>query len=258
MTQTPAPGEFGPIHAALGLSGPAVVATVGGGGKTTLLFALAREQLAAGRRAVLTTTTRFTIPKPARELPRVLESDPGVRLAATAAALEASPAVVVGAGLGERGRVLGVEADWPARALGLPGVGLVGVEADGAAGRMFKAPAAHEPVLPDAVDLVLAVAGVTVLGRTLEAAHVHRPERVIALTGARAGEVVGAERVAAVLCHGEGGRKGLPQDASFAVVVTHAAGDPAGARAIADACHGAGVAQVLAFDAGAGEVRSLS
>ena len=100
------------------------------------------------------------------------------------------PAAIVGSGRGERGRILAVEPDWPAAALALAGVGLVGVEADGASGRQFKAPAGHEPALPGGVTHVLAVVGLTVLGKPLDSRAIHRPERVRALTDAQAGDPV--------------------------------------------------------------------
>ena len=44
---------------------------------------------------------------------------------------------------------------------------------------------------------------------------VHRPERVIAVGGAKAGEAVGPALVAAVLADAAGGRKGVPAGARF-------------------------------------------
>ena len=240
-----------PLHDALGIEGKALVATVGGGGKTTLLFALARERAALGGLAILTTTTKFTILREAREAPLVLAANVAARAAAIDDCIrQGKGAAIVGSGRGERGRVLAVEPDWPCIALQMEGVGLVGVEADGAAGRGFKAPADHEPVLPEGVTHVLAAVSVTVLGKALDGRAVHRPERVIALTDAKEGDPVTPELVAAVLAHPQGGRKGVPPEAEFAVVVTSAARDMEGAQAIAEACREAGVERVVAFDAG--------
>ena len=253
-----------PLHDALAIDGDALVAAVGGGGKTTLLFALARERAAPDappqRRgfAVLTTTTKFTIPPEAHHLPLVLATNPLVRATAIDDAQQRGrPAAIVGSGRGERGRILAVEPDWPAAALALAGVGLVGVEADGASGRQFKAPAGHEPALPGGVTHVLAVVGLTVLGKPLDSRAIHRPERVRALTDAQAGDPVTPDLIAAVLAHPQGGRKDVPPEARFAVVITHAARDPDGATAIAAACHARGLDRVLAFDANADLARCL-
>ena len=204
--------------------------------------------------SVLTTTTKFTVPRAAESLPVVLSMDPGARAAAIAEAREQGrPTVLVGAGRGERGRLQGVEAAWPSQALGIAGVTFVGVEADGSAGRSFKAPASHEPVIPLGVTHVVALVGVEALGKRLESRWVHRPERVMALTGAVAGDVVTAEMIARVLSHPEGGRKGVPASgsagAAFAVVVTRVGRDREGAREIGRACRGLGVGVVVGWDA---------
>ena len=243
------------LHEALGLARPCLFATVGGGGKTTILFALAEEAAAASSAAfsVITTTTKMTVPAEARGLPLVLGTDEAFR----AGALDdvhrrGLQAAVAGSGRGDRERVLGVDPDWPRSALDLAGVDFAGVEADGSAGRPFKAPAEHEPVIPAGVDAVAAVVGVQVLGRRLDDGSVHRPEQVRALTGCAADAEITPVLIAAVLAHGDGGRKGVPEDASFAVAVSGAARDMAGAREIATACRAMGVGRVAAFDQRAG------
>lgn len=240
-----------PLHDALGLVRPCLFAAVGGGGKTTLLFALAAEAEAAGGRglSVLTTTTKMTVPAEFQSLPHVLGTNAAFRAGALGDVFRRGlSTAVAGAGSGSRGRVLGVDPAWPRSALGLAGVDFIGVEADGSAGRPFKAPAAHEPVIPDGADSVAAVVGVQALGRRLDAGGVHRPERVRALTGAGEGAEVSPGLIAQVLAHPDGGRKGVPEGAGYSVVVSSAARDMAGARRIAAACRDAGIGRVLAFD----------
>jgi molybdenum cofactor cytidylyltransferase len=259
-----------PMHDALGIdpATDALVATVGGGGKTTLLFALADERAtlwtppttasdppASPRISVLTTTTKFTIPAEAADWPIVFAESRASRAAAIEHAwTHEKSAIVVGSGRGERGRVLGVEPDWPQSALAMDIVDFVGVEADGSAGRPFKAPAEHEPVLPAGVSLAVAVVGVGALGRSIDVAAVHRPERVRAIV---AGDFITPEVVARVLTDPNGGRKAVPDHAGFAVVVSSAARDPAGAGAIAEACHAVGIDVVVAFDARSGLAERL-
>ena len=92
-------------------------------------------------------------------------------------------------------------------------------EADGSRMHPFKAPAEHEPVIPAETTLVLLVVGADVLGAPLDAEHVHRPERVSLLSGARPGAMVTPELVARVLAHPDGGRKGVPAAARLIVLV---------------------------------------
>ena len=255
------------LHDALGIeiAQPALVATVGGGGKTTILFALAGERAAAPAPAgdavppigVLTTTTKFTVPGFAQSWPLVLGASAASRSAAIEHAwLRKQPAIVVGTRRLERERILGVSPEWPAEALQSEIVGFVGVEADGSAGRPFKAPADHEPVIPHHTTHVLAVVGVQILGKTLDAQRVHRPDQVRALTDAEPGQPITAALVAAVLGHPQGGRKNIA-DAEFRVVVSSAQRDPAGAESIAAACHQAGIDWVIAYDAQAGLAQRL-
>ena len=92
-------------------------------------------------------------------------------------------------------------------------------EADGSRMRPFKAPAAHEPVIPAETTLVVPVVGADVFGQPLDAEHVHRPELVSALSGAPLGAPITPEIVARVLAHPEGGRKGVPAGARVVVLI---------------------------------------
>ena len=72
------------------------------------------------------------------------------------------------------------------------------VEADGSRGLPLKAHLSHEPVLPQEAGQVIAVLGLTGLGRPIaEAAH--RPERYAGLAGCAPEDVATPERAARVL-----------------------------------------------------------
>ena len=250
------------LHQALGLERPALAAAVGGGGKTTLLFALAAEtaQSAEHGMTIVTTTTKMTLPPESKQLPLIVGADEASRAAALDDVQRRGlSAAVVGAGRGDRGRILGVQPDWPARALRAPGVGLVAVEADGSAGRPFKAPAEHEPVIPDGVDLVIAVVGAQVLGQPLDERRAHRPERVRALLGIEPDDCceITPEIVATVLAHPQGGRKDVPADAQYAVVIANTTNRERAAQSIAAACHAAAIERIIAYDNQAEVVRIL-
>jgi molybdenum cofactor cytidylyltransferase len=90
-----------------------------------------------------------------------------------------------------------------------PDVDYVLVEADGSRMRPSKAPADHEPVIPDGTTLVVPVVGIDAVGgRVGEVAH--RPERVQALTGLGTADLMTAEALATLITHPQGGRKGVP------------------------------------------------
>jgi molybdenum cofactor cytidylyltransferase len=187
-----------------------VVAIVGGGGKTTILYRLARETVETGGKAVVTGTTRFTPPEAAELPPAVLCESTVELLAGLRSVLAQFPLVVAGSGWGNQGRIMPVEPEAVAAMAAIEGVGAVVAEADGSAGRPFKAPAEHEPAVAPSTTLLLTVAGMDVLGRPLDADHVHRPEIVAGLSGVPLGSPVTEEMVARVLLDERGGRKGRP------------------------------------------------
>jgi molybdenum cofactor cytidylyltransferase len=210
------------LRRALRIKPREVVAIVGGGGKTTLLYGLARETVAAGGRVIVTGTTRFTPPADGQMPTVLLKEDSAELLAGLRAGLATESLIVVGTGWGNQGRIMPVAPALLAEMRDTSGVSAVVAEADGSAGRPFKAPAEHEPVVAPATSLLLTVVGLDVLGRPLSAEFVHRPEIVAGLSGAALGDAVDEQTVARVLLHEQGGRKGLPAGARWIPVLNKA------------------------------------
>ena len=176
------------LHHALRLPADAlsVVTLVGAGGKTSALFRLAEEARAAGRRVVTTTTTRIFTSQ-AMQAPVRLVVDAYGKDAIDWAALEAHLArhghcllATSLAGVKSEGLPPATVDALAARAHDL-GIGLIAVEGDGSRRRPVKAPAPHEPVIPDCTTHLVPVAGLDGLGLPLDEPYVHRPERVRAL-----------------------------------------------------------------------------
>jgi molybdenum cofactor cytidylyltransferase len=191
-----------------------VIVLVGGGGKTTLMFRLADELAVSGRRVVTTMTTRIFIGQMLRAPGRLVTEDEAALLAELPAALDAYRHVIVaGEVIIEQDKVQGVSPTLLDRIAAQPAVDAIIIEADGSRRLPFKAPAAHEPVIPTSATLVIPVVGLDVLGQPLDAEHVHRPQLVAELTGATLGDPVTAAMIAAVLAHPQGGAKGVPPTA---------------------------------------------
>ncbi|MFH1502483.1 MAG: selenium cofactor biosynthesis protein YqeC [Candidatus Eisenbacteria bacterium] len=192
-------------------------AFVGGGGKTSAILLLAEELAAAGRPVVVTTTTRVGSSM-ADALPLVLAPEGGdlapARMALERALRERGCAFVSG-GADEEGKFRSAGM----RTLDELTEGLVVdailVEADGSRQRPLKAPAAHEPVIPPRARLVVPVAGLDSLGRTLGPDVAHRPERVAAVCGVAAGADVEVtpELLASLLSSPQGGLRSVPRSA---------------------------------------------
>jgi len=87
------------------------------------------------------------------------------------------------------------------------------IEADGARQLSLKAPANHEPAVPDWVDRVIGVVGLSNLGKPLDEEFVHRPERFSEVSGLNLGDRVTAEAMITVLSSEKGGLKGIPAGA---------------------------------------------
>jgi len=199
--------------AGLGLGPREHVAIVGGGGKTSLCFALARELMDAGKRVITTTTTKVWR-KEADGAPCVIFCPSG------------SPDLKrLQEGLGEKGYVF--VANRPLDSGKVEGIGpetadalfqnldmdYVIAEADGAAGRPVKAPAAHEPVIASSVTLVIAMMGLEAVGMPVDSEMVFRPELFSAITGLAEGETITPAALARIFLAPNGLFKGTPNSA---------------------------------------------
>ena len=96
------------------------------------------------------------------------------------------------------------------------------IEADGSRQRPLKAPAEHEPAIPDFVETVVVVAGLSGLGKPLTEASVHRPEIFARISGLAIGETITPEALIRLLTHPKGGLKNIPAQARRVVLLNQA------------------------------------
>ena len=192
-----------------------MVALVGGGGKTSAMFRLGDELAAQGWRVVSTTSTHLGADQIALAPCAIVLSDQDV----DSLALTQPHTLLVGQINPMTNKTSGLSADVIDRIPATLGADAVIVEADGARMLPFKAPADHEPVITPGASLVVPVVGVDAIGQPLDEAHIHRAEQVVALTGAKLGQPITPELIAAVLTHPQGGLKGAPPHARVVVLV---------------------------------------
>ena len=166
-----------------------VISVVGAGGKSALLELLARQYEQEGGRVILATTTRMWPPQPGADArPLVTATDlPGL-LAQLRDSPERSP--VVGRSVLPNGKLEDVPVEWVPALRDLGWVTAVIVEADGAAGRPLKAPAAWEPVVPECTTLMVVMSGLDSQGARLDEDSVHRPKIVGRLLGLSQGAIL--------------------------------------------------------------------
>jgi len=182
-----------------------VVALVGAGGKTTALYMLAKELTPS----IVSTSTHLgewqanqcdihIVVKTGEEFPDIPAG--GVTL-------------VTGEKVNDRisGLDFGQLAELKKIADGR-GLSLL-IEADGAHQKPLKAPANHEPAIPDIVNTVIVTAGLEGLNNPLEEKFVHRPELFSQISGLEIGKTVTIDALGKALTHPSGGLKNIPVNA---------------------------------------------
>lgn len=186
-----------------------ITCLVGGGGKTTLLLRLANELHENGARVIVSTTTHIFPPEGMPVFTGEFVKD--VR-----AALETRGLVCLG--------VPSAEGKLAAPTLSVREMASLAdyvlLEADGAKRLPLKAPAAHEPVIPEGTALVIAVAGMDGVGRPIREAA-FRPALYAELLGVDEEHVITPKNVASVLASERGQRKGVG-NARFCVLLNKA------------------------------------
>ena len=201
------------LISALGLGPREHIAIVGGGGKTSLCFALSEELMQAGRRIITTTTTKVRH-KEANRAPCVVFCPSGSAFHEDVKeGLKREGHVFVAQRLLESGKVEGVTRTMADSLFLDLQVDHVIIEADGAAGKPVKAPAAHEPVIPSSATMVIAVMGLEAMGRPFDSEIVFRPGLFGEITGLEDGETITPAALATVFQSPNGLFKGSPDSA---------------------------------------------
>lgn len=204
------------LYAALGISSGDVVAFAGAGGKSSAIRVLAAELTQEGMKVVVAPTTKMFLGEVGEIGPVILSGETAELLSGARDALTSSNAVVLGSGKLSKDRIDGLAPEVFHDLSGLADVVLV--EADGARDRAIKGTAAHEPLLPRASTLVVAVGSIVALGKPVGEEYVHRPEVFSELTGHGAGQSITATAFARALAEGSLGD--LPPNTRVAALVT--------------------------------------
>jgi probable selenium-dependent hydroxylase accessory protein YqeC len=205
------------LYLALGIASGEVTAFVGSGGKSSAILAVAGELAEAGMTFLTAPTTKMLVSEAEKLGSLVTAEDPDeLRAMAKRVLSDGASGVVVGSGLLSKNRVGGVK---PAAIASLaPLADVVLVEANGSRRRPIKGTADHEPALPDAATLVVAVGNIGAFGAPVNEENVHRPELFSKLTGVGAGQSITARSFARALAQGSLGD--LPQGARPAALIT--------------------------------------
>ncbi len=202
------------LRHALQLKNGGVISIVGAGGKTALMYRLARELASRGDSVLTTTTTKIRWPTHRQSsVVMVCESVEAI-LRQARVHLKRSRHLTAGRQrLHFQAKLHGfhprtIDQIWQSGVFRW-----IIVEADGAAGRPLKAPAAHEPVIPDSTSWFIAAVGLTVVGKPLNAKWVFRPQLVSAISGLAPDATINAGDIAKMCLDQNGMLKNAPSQA---------------------------------------------
>ncbi|HCY86243.1 MAG TPA: putative selenium-dependent hydroxylase accessory protein YqeC [Desulfobacteraceae bacterium] len=188
-----------------------IISVVGGGGKTSAIFTLAREAAAMGKSVLVTTTTAMFNPvefNPLEFNPVEFNTDiPPEKKKHFYNRLYTGPAtalptetcgpggiLVAAAGINrKKKKLIGYPPKDLRTAFTAQAFDLVLIEADGARMRPVKAPAEHEPVVPQETDTLIGCIGLDCLDRPIDDTHVHRPALLAKISGQTVGDPVTAQ-----------------------------------------------------------------
>lgn len=193
------------------------ISIVGAGGKTSLMFQLAREFCEDGLKCVVLTSTHIYRPDPDQAL-TITDQHPDAKTALAAALLCKLP-VAIGSPEESTGKLCPPSdellaafwelADW------------VMVEADGSRQLPVKIPAAHEPEILEPSDVIIAVAGLSSLGKPLSQVC-HRADLASALLEVPLETPVSPLILARILTSEQGQFKHVGDPARFSVFLNQA------------------------------------
>ena len=182
-----------------------LVCFVGAGGKKTTFYRLAAEH--PGRVGITATVHIPFFPKSVRAHPIIAEE--GALLPALLEVSGRHDKVIFARPSDKHGRFAGLPASLVSEAHTRAGFDVTLVKADGARSRWIKAPNESEPRIPPDADTVICVVSAQAIGQPLSDRIAHRVECIEAISGAQAGEPIGAQHVARLLASEEGALRGV-------------------------------------------------
>ncbi len=198
-----------------------LISIVGAGGKTTTMYTLARELARQGRRVVTTTTTQIFMPTQDETEKLIVEAETSTLLKMVKTAWKQYRHVTVATAMNDRGKLVSLHLDIPSLLFHEGGADAVIIEADGARHRAIKAPADYEPVVPSETNMALLLMSAEAINKPLSEEIAHRPERIAAVTGVNAGDVLTPEVVARLVTRERGALKSIPGTARVYLLITH-------------------------------------
>jgi probable selenium-dependent hydroxylase accessory protein YqeC len=179
-----------------------IVSCVGAGGKKTTMFRLAMAH--PGRVGITATAHIEFFPKSLKATNYI--GDESDLLEAIKNDMD-SKAIAFAKPSERFGRRAGVSQELIQTFRDVGNFDLMLIKADGARGRFVKAPAEHEPPIPDCTSTVIPVLSAKVIGSPLTDEIAHRVDQIIKITGMNEGDEIKPEHIARLLASPGGSLK---------------------------------------------------
>ena len=174
-----------------------IVSFVGGGGKTTSMYTLANDLSNLGKKVLVTTTTHMHMPKDyinfKGDLNEIKERFKDSNL--------------ITVGIKDKNEKISSVGNEIAEIL-IELCDFLLIEADGSKMLPLKAPASHEPVILKNTTMIVGVAGIDSIGRTIKEIC-HRPEEVCNVLSKKPYDIIKEKDIAILLSSKEGQKKYL-------------------------------------------------
>jgi molybdenum cofactor cytidylyltransferase len=191
-----------------------IVSFAGAGGKTSAIFQLAREV----PRAVVTATTHLGVWQTSLADHHIIAAkiNDSIKIPSQGVTL------ITGDVEGDRTKPVNqIILNWLREEINRLNIPLF-IESDGSRQKSLKAPAPHEPPIPEFADTVILVAGLRALGKPLTNEHVHRAEIFSQLSGLESGQLITVDAIIRILTHPQGGLKNIPPTARRVALLNQA------------------------------------
>ena len=202
---------------------PYAVSFVGSGGKTTALFQLARQLLEQQNKisknalVIVTATTHLGVWQiPLADHHLIIKKPNEITLPTTGIVL------VTGDIKDERTAPVTQDVTYWLREISQTNNIPLLIEADGSRQKPLKAPAAHEPPIPEFSDIVIHVSGLSGLGKPLCEDNVHRAEIFSQITELPLNAPITPQAHLKYLTHPQGALKNIPQTAKRIALLNQA------------------------------------
>lgn len=184
-----------------------MISVVGGGGKTTTIFKLASELKLFNKRVLVTTTTAIYNPTTLYDNLVILDNKQNIE-----SNWKAGTITILGNCISLENKLLGVDSSFLNDIFEKNLFDFILVEADGSKKKPIKAPASHEPVIPNLTSITIGVIGMDSLGKIIDEESVHRPEIFSKITNSKIGDIITEEIIFRLVTSKEGLFKGAPKD----------------------------------------------